>query len=78
MESLGRECTELKRKYDACFNTWYSEKFLKGDIQPECEDLFEEYRACIQKVLKERKLNELIEEARQDIQESMSSKKKST
>jgi len=31
MNSLGRECNELKGKYDDCFNVWFSQKFLKGD-----------------------------------------------
>lgn len=47
MESIGKECTELKQKYDACFNTWYSEKFLKGDASPDCQDLFVQYRDCV-------------------------------
>lgn len=45
--SVGPDCTELKQKYDACFNKWYSEKFLKGDTRPECEELFKDYRACV-------------------------------
>lgn len=45
--SVGPNCTELKQKYDNCFNKWYSEKFLKGDTTPECEDLFKDYRACV-------------------------------
>lgn len=45
--SIGPECTELKQKYDTCFNKWYSEKFLKGDTTPECEDLFKDYKACV-------------------------------
>ena len=31
MNSLGRECNELKSKYDEYFNVWFSQKFLKGD-----------------------------------------------
>ncbi|KAI8977145.1 hypothetical protein BDF20DRAFT_873251 [Mycotypha africana] len=45
--SIGVNCTELKKKYDNCFNKWYSEKFLKGDTTPECEELFKDYRACV-------------------------------
>lgn len=45
--SVGPNCTELKQKYDTCFNKWYSEKFLKGDTTPECEELFKDYRACV-------------------------------
>lgn len=47
MESIGKECTALKNKYDECFNQWYSEKFLKGDYSASCQEVFEEYRACI-------------------------------
>lgn len=46
--SFAPECTESKKKYDECFNGWYSEKFLKGkSIQNECEDLWFEYKQCI-------------------------------
>ena len=30
MNSLDPECNELKKKYDSCFNLWFTEKFLKG------------------------------------------------
>lgn len=48
MESIDPECTKLKQKYEACFNTWYSEKFLKGETQDECQELFKEYRTCLE------------------------------
>lgn len=76
MESIGKECTPLKKEYDDCFNKWYSEKFLKGDTAPDCNDLFLKYRDCVmvylailrnQKVLKERKLDTMIDDARKDI-----------
>lgn len=47
MDSIGPECTELKHKYEACFNRWYSEKFLKGETRDECEPLFKAYKACL-------------------------------
>jgi len=48
MNSLGRECNELKGKYDACFNVWFSEKFLKGDTNDDmCKPLFIVYRDCV-------------------------------
>jgi hypothetical protein len=50
--SVGADCTELKQRYDTCFNKWYSEKFLKGDTTPECEDLFKDYRACVMVIAK--------------------------
>jgi TRIAP1/MDM35 family protein len=47
MDSIGKECTPLKHEYDACFNKWYSERFLKGDVTPECDALFTTYKACV-------------------------------
>lgn len=47
MESIDPKCTDLKLKYETCFNNWYSEKFLKGDTQDICASLFQDYRACI-------------------------------
>ena len=58
MNSLGPECNELKQKYDACFNLWFSEKFLKGgsntkDVSKEeatpsmCEPIFVLYQKCV-------------------------------
>ena len=29
MNSIGEECNELKQSYDACFNVWFAEKFLR-------------------------------------------------
>ena len=58
MNSLGPECNELKQKYDACFNLWFSEKFLKSggnnsDCPKEeatpsmCEPIFVLYQKCV-------------------------------
>lgn len=49
MDSIVPECTEVKHKYDKCFNHWFSARFLKGDttLPDSCEDLFEEYQKCI-------------------------------
>ena len=45
MNSIGPECSELKAKYDSCFNVWFSEKFLKGkDDEDMCKPLFILYR----------------------------------
>lgn len=64
MESIGGEtCSRLKQKYESCFYNWYTEKFLKGNIQEECQDLFDEYRLCLKAVLKEKKLDILLEES---------------
>ncbi|KAI9302905.1 mitochondrial distribution/morphology family 35/apoptosis [Cunninghamella echinulata] len=64
--SVGPDCTELKIKYDTCFNKWYSEKFLKGDTTPECEDLFKDYRACVMVTLKEKGIDKLLSESRKE------------
>ncbi|KAI9027340.1 hypothetical protein CLU79DRAFT_741456 [Phycomyces nitens] len=66
--SVGANCTELKQKYDTCFNKWYSEKFLKGDTTPECEDLFKDYRACVMVTLKEKGIDKLLAESRKETQ----------
>ena len=48
MDSIGEECTELKRAYDTCFNTWFSEKFLKGEYKSDpCANIFQTYQACV-------------------------------
>ena len=45
MNSIGPECSDLKAKYDGCFNVWFSEKFLKGkDDEDMCKPLFILYR----------------------------------
>lgn len=41
-------CSELKQKYDACFNSWFSEKFLKGDTNDSmCASLLKVYKDCV-------------------------------
>lgn len=47
MNSISPECQELKEKYDACFNKWFSEKYLKGNTKDECSGLFEVYQECV-------------------------------
>lgn len=42
------DCSELKQKYDACFNSWFSEKFLKGDTNDSmCASLLKVYKDCV-------------------------------
>ncbi|KAJ1926346.1 Mitochondrial distribution and morphology protein 35 [Tieghemiomyces parasiticus] len=67
MESVGKECTELKHQYEDCFNKWYLEKYLKGDYTPACQDLFDKYRACVLKTLKEKDLLDTIEAGRKEV-----------
>jgi len=52
MNSISPECQELKDQYDACFNRWFKEKFLKGLTDDKsCADLFADYQSCV-KVIK--------------------------
>ncbi|ORZ39921.1 hypothetical protein BCR44DRAFT_154764, partial [Catenaria anguillulae PL171] len=67
IEYVGKNCTPLKHEYDNCFNKWYTEKFLKGDTQPECEEIFERYRACVMGAVKEKKIDKMLAEAQKEI-----------
>ncbi|ODQ53512.1 mitochondrial distribution and morphology protein 35 [Saitoella complicata NRRL Y-17804] len=65
--SVGPDCTELKQKYDSCFNDWYANKFLKGVATVnECEDTFVDYKACVMVTLKEKKIDVMLDEARKE------------
>ena len=39
-----KRCADLKIIYSKCFNSWYTEKFLKGDTTAACQVEFEAYR----------------------------------
>ncbi|KAG9299119.1 hypothetical protein G9A89_020432 [Geosiphon pyriformis] len=65
-QSIGSNCNQLKTEYDTCFNKWYSEKFLKGDSTPECEELFQAYRGCVLAAVKQKKIDKIINDARKD------------
>ncbi|XP_787621.3 TP53-regulated inhibitor of apoptosis 1 [Strongylocentrotus purpuratus] len=54
MNSLSPDCTGLKQAYDACFNSWFSEKFLKGDSTDACGDLFKKYQECVKEAILEK------------------------
>ncbi|KAF2485784.1 mitochondrial distribution/morphology family 35/apoptosis [Neohortaea acidophila] len=65
--SLAPECNVLKERYDSCFLKWYSEKYLRGNAtQDECAPLFNAYKACLSKALKERGIDQMVDEARMD------------
>ncbi|EPY49463.1 distribution and morphology protein Mdm35 [Schizosaccharomyces cryophilus OY26] len=65
--SFSEECTPAKQKYDTCFNDWYVNKFLKGDIRNrDCDDLFLEYKQCLMKAIKTKKIEPLLEAARKE------------
>ncbi|KAG5964118.1 hypothetical protein E4U32_003187 [Claviceps aff. humidiphila group G2b] len=66
--SLAPECNDAKELYDTCFLKWYSEKYLKGTEKnnDECAALFKDYQKCLAGALKEKGIDKLIEEARED------------
>lgn len=48
MNSIGENCTQLKKDYDNCFNNWFSDRFLKGDTDDSlCAPLFKVYQQCV-------------------------------
>lgn len=57
MNSVGKDCNELKKKYEECFNMWFAEKFLKGDRTESCAPLFRSYQTCVKKAIKEQKID---------------------
>lgn len=58
MNSISPECQELKVQYDACFNRWFKEKFLKGlTDDTSCADLFASYQSCVKKAMKEKNID---------------------
>ncbi|KAK1753089.1 mitochondrial distribution/morphology family 35/apoptosis [Echria macrotheca] len=72
-QSLDKQCNEVKERYDTCFLKWYSEKYLRGTgtvDNNECSALFKEYNQCLQKALKERGIDKLLEDAREDNKEN--------
>lgn len=65
--SLAPACNEVKERYDTCFLKWYSERFLRGDDSTDdCAPLFKEYKICLNKALREKGIDSMIEEARKD------------
>lgn len=63
----------MKEKYDTCFLKWYSEKYLRGigkSDDNECSDLFKDYQKCLNVALKQRGIDKLLEEAREDNKEN--------
>ena len=63
MESLDPECTPLKHKYERCFYSWYSDRFLKGTaVEDDCKELFDQYQQCLQRALKQRNVDRLLKD----------------
>ena len=66
--SFASQCSELKTTYDDCFNDWYANEFLKGrgkSVNP-CEDVFKEYKSCLESALSSKGLSQMLEDARKD------------
>ncbi|KAF2671925.1 hypothetical protein BT63DRAFT_452428 [Microthyrium microscopicum] len=69
--SLAPECNESKERYDTCFLRWYSDKFLRGSAQTnDCDSLFRTYSACLTRALKDRGIDNMVQEARNEAQET--------
>ncbi|RGP72939.1 phosphatidylinositol class q [Fusarium sporotrichioides] len=70
--SLAPECNEVKERYDTCFLKWYSEKYLRGQEKDnkECADMFKEYQTCLKVALKDRGVDKLVQEAREENKEN--------
>lgn len=52
MNSVSEACSQLKQTYDACFNTWFTEKFLKGDNSIDaCAPYFQVYQECVKVII---------------------------
>jgi len=59
MGSLSPECNELKKKYDDCFNSWFS-RFLEGDQNLSvCDKYLTQYQACVQAAMQRMKIDVL-------------------
>ncbi|XP_049778982.1 TP53-regulated inhibitor of apoptosis 1-like [Schistocerca nitens] len=58
MNSIGETCNDLKKEYDACFLTWFSEKFLKGETNDDmCAPYFKVYQECVKKAIKDHNID---------------------
>lgn len=48
MDSIGNSCNDLKKEYDACFNSWFADQFLKGNTNDKiCAPMFKVYQECV-------------------------------
>ncbi|XP_066154938.1 TP53-regulated inhibitor of apoptosis 1-like [Euwallacea fornicatus] len=58
MNSIGEACTDLKKEYDDCFNSWFADHFLKGRTNDSiCAPLLRVYQNCVKKAMKEQNLD---------------------
>ncbi|XP_072391956.1 TP53-regulated inhibitor of apoptosis 1-like [Diabrotica undecimpunctata] len=66
MNSIGEACNDLKKEYDACFNSWFSDHFLRGSNNDSmCAPLFKVYQQCVKKAMKDQKID--LQEVSADI-----------
>ncbi|KAM7124871.1 LOW QUALITY PROTEIN: TP53-regulated inhibitor of apoptosis 1-like [Molossus nigricans] len=55
MNRVGEECTDMKLKYDQCFNH-SAKKFLTDSSGDLCTDLFKHDQQCVQKAIKKKEI----------------------
>ncbi|KAK0186646.1 hypothetical protein F5146DRAFT_1066736 [Armillaria mellea] len=65
-DSLSPECTPLKHKYDSCFNEWFEGYLEPAEFEGKCGKIWVEYKTCVQNSLKEKGLDHLIQQARDE------------
>ncbi|XP_017780891.1 PREDICTED: TP53-regulated inhibitor of apoptosis 1-like [Nicrophorus vespilloides] len=66
MNSIGEACNDLKKEYDSCFNTWFSEHFLRGNTNDSmCAPLFKVYQDCVKKAMKDHQID--LKECEKDL-----------
>eukprot|EP00921_Rhytidocystis_pertsovi_P007713 GHVQ01012771.1.p1 GENE.GHVQ01012771.1~~GHVQ01012771.1.p1 ORF type:complete len:121 (+),score=18.19 GHVQ01012771.1:188-550(+) len=46
-KAVLENCKWAKEMYERCFNRWYRYQFLRGHTYNECDEYFDEYRACL-------------------------------
>ncbi|KAF5278863.1 hypothetical protein FQR65_LT03552 [Abscondita terminalis] len=75
--NIGEECKQLKDEYDACFNAWFSDQFLRGQTNDSiCKPLFRVYQECVKKVMKEQNIE--LKEVEKDLLGTSSERKPPT
>ncbi|KAL1517794.1 hypothetical protein ABEB36_001518 [Hypothenemus hampei] len=74
MNSIGEACNDLKKEYDDCFNSWFSDHFLRGRTNDSlCAPLFKVYQDCVKKAMKQQNID--FEEVKKDLLETPHEKK---
>eukprot|EP00274_Cyanoptyche_gloeocystis_P005735 CAMPEP_0196657334 /NCGR_PEP_ID=MMETSP1086-20130531/22619_1 /TAXON_ID=77921 /ORGANISM="Cyanoptyche gloeocystis , Strain SAG4.97" /LENGTH=94 /DNA_ID=CAMNT_0041990405 /DNA_START=50 /DNA_END=334 /DNA_ORIENTATION=+ len=63
-KEIMASCPEMKEAYLQCFNSWYSDKFLKGDLSVNpCVAEWADYQECVKSFIALRELSDLSTEA---------------